>query len=157
MAIAYRCGAREVTLGGYDQPGATLCHDGQGALEEYAARTRGSQDRLRTRSQVPATRPRSARAAKLSISEGPKSHIRAWLLLAPSRTVQGGPTAEVAGNILALQASCNQIRDARNRRALVRAGWAVLTIRECDLLEHMHVKRRLQEFLVVSPFVAALR
>jgi DNA mismatch endonuclease (patch repair protein) len=41
----------------------------------------------------------------------------------------------------------NRARDQRNQRKLRRDGWAILTIRECELGEVERVRRRLAEFL----------
>lgn len=44
----------------------------------------------------------------------------------------------------------NRRRDLRNARKLKRAGWAVLTIRECELVNIERVAHRLREFLDVG-------
>lgn len=41
----------------------------------------------------------------------------------------------------------NRLRDKKNQRRLHRAGWAVLTIRECELREPGRVDKRLALFL----------
>lgn len=45
----------------------------------------------------------------------------------------------------------NQRRDSRNRRRLRRAGWSVLTIRECQLDDLTRVRQRLAAFLGSRP------
>jgi DNA mismatch endonuclease (patch repair protein) len=45
----------------------------------------------------------------------------------------------------------NKRRDLRNARRLKRAGWSVLTIRECDLRHIDRVAVRLEEFLLEAP------
>jgi DNA mismatch endonuclease (patch repair protein) len=45
----------------------------------------------------------------------------------------------------------NRRRDSRNRRRLRRAGWTLLTIRECELSDLSRVKRQLAAFLSSRP------
>lgn len=48
----------------------------------------------------------------------------------------------------------NRERDRRNVRRLRRAGWRVLTIRECELNEIDAVGKRLKSFLTAAPLVS---
>ena len=41
----------------------------------------------------------------------------------------------------------NRQRDARNKRALARAGWKVLTLWECQLKERERLKKKIRRFL----------
>ena len=41
----------------------------------------------------------------------------------------------------------NRQRDARNKRALARAGWKVLTLWECQLNERERIKKKIRRFL----------
>jgi DNA mismatch endonuclease (patch repair protein) len=63
--------------------------------------------------------------ARCSVGHAPASRVHYW-----------GPKLEG-----------NRVRDQRNQRKLRRAGWAVLTIRECELANVELVRRRLAEFL----------
>jgi DNA mismatch endonuclease (patch repair protein) len=41
----------------------------------------------------------------------------------------------------------NRLRDARNQRALVRAGWKVMTVWECQLKQRERLKKKIRRFL----------
>lgn len=58
------------------------------------------------------------------------------------------PKSQVSFWLTKLEA--NRSRDARNARALRRAGWSVLTVWECELSDSSKVERRIQKFLVAS-------
>lgn len=58
------------------------------------------------------------------------------------------PKSQVSFWLTKLEA--NRSRDARNARALRRAGWSVLTVWECELSDSSKVERRIQRFLVAS-------
>lgn len=55
----------------------------------------------------------------------PKSHVEFW-------------TAKLEGN---------RLRDEKNRRALKREGWSVLTVWECQLKDTAGLERRIRRFL----------